>query len=245
MMSTRITTEITRRVLRELFREPRSRIFLVGAPALLLAVVRYIYDSAEAFAYTGVMMIGAFPAFSMLVVGSITLVRERNRGTLEAVLATPASRLELVSGYLGAAVVLAFFQALCTIGVAYWVCDLDTASPPWLVGIIAMLSGIFGMSLGLCVSAVSKNEGEASHFIPGVMVPQLLICGAFWPVEKMTDWLQSVEQFLPLAAVTRAMTAARENSYGGMSLVYSLTAMIAIIAIALVGAAATIQRRTA
>jgi len=245
MIFTRITLAIAQRALRELRREPRSFVFLVGAPALLLCVVRYVFNSPEEFAGTGAMMVGVFPAFSMMVVGSIMVVRERNRGTLEAVLATPASRLELVCGYLAAAVTLAFFQALCTTAVAFGVCDLDTASPIWLVGLVAMLSGIFGMSLGLAVSALSKNEGEASHFIPGAMVPQLLISGCFWPVAEMTSWLRTVEGYLPLSAVTRSMTALRENRFGGMSLVYSVIAMLAIIAVSQVGAAASIRRRTA
>jgi len=228
MIATRTTVEIARRVFQELFREPRARLFVIGAPAVLLIAVRWIFDSGEAFSPTGVLMIGAFPAFSMLLLGSMCIVRERNRGTLEAVMVTPVTKLELVGGYVAAAVVVSFFQAVVTVPVAYWICGIRTEGPFWLVGLVATLSGIFGMSLGLALSSFAHNEHEASHFIPGLMVPQLLICGAFYPVAKFADWLRDVEPFLPLAAVTRSMTA-----------------MFLISAAGLAAAAVQIRRRTA
>lgn len=243
--ATHTMVEIARRVFQELFREPRARLFIIGAPAVLLVAVRWVFDSADAFAPTGVLMIGAFPAFSMLLVGSMCIVRERNRGTLEAVLVTPVTRTELVGGYLLAASVLAFLQAVVTVPVAYLVCGIRTEGPYWLVGIVAMLSGIFGMSLGLALSSFARNEHEASHFIPGLMVPQLLICGGFYPVANFTGWLQDVEPFLPLAAVTRSMSALREHAWGGLSLVWPLLAMLLISVAGIAAATLQIQRRTA
>jgi ABC-2 type transport system permease protein len=142
-------------------------------------------------------------------------------------------------------VVLSFLQAVCTVAVAYGICGISTAAPFWLVGIVATLSGIFGMSLGLALSSFAKNEHEASHFIPGLMVPQLLICGAFYPLAKFTGWLRNVEPFLPLAAVTRSMTALRLHEWGGTAILWPLVAMVAIIAAGLVAAGAQIQRQTA
>jgi ABC-2 type transport system permease protein len=245
MISPHITLAFSQRIIRELFREPRVRIFLIVAPSVLLILVRYLFGSAADFGNTGVLMVGVIPALSMCLIGSMTLVRERNRGTLEAVLATPASRMDLVAGYLCVAVIASFFQAICTVAVAYWVCGLSTASPPWLVGSLTMLSGLFGMSIGMCVSGVSKNEGEAAHFLPGAMVPQLLICGVFWPVSKMSGWVQQLERVLPMAAVTRSMTAAQKYSFGGASLAYSVAAMVGLTAGFLLLAATTIRRRTA
>jgi ABC-2 type transport system permease protein len=245
MISKQITLAFTRRILKELFREPRARILLIIAPAVVLILVRYMFDYAVNFNSTGVMLIGVFPAFTMCLVGSITLVRERNRGTLEAVLATPASKIDVIAGYFCAAAIVAFIQAICTVTVAYWVCGLSTASPPWLVGSLTMLSGLFGMSLGMCASAVAKNEGEASHFIPAVIMPQLLLSGVFWPVSEMGGWAQQLERVLPLSAVTRAMTAAQEHSFGGASLAYSVAAMVGVTAACCMLAATTIRRRTA
>jgi ABC-2 type transport system permease protein len=239
------TRAITGRVLRELFRDPRSRVVLIVTPGLLLVIVRHLFDSAAAFNPTGVLMVGVFPAFSMYLVGSTSIVRERTKGTLEVILATPVGRADLIAGYVCAAVIASFAQALCTIAVAYGLSGLSTASPPWLLGILALLSGVFGMSLGLLVSAICVNEGQAFQFLPGVMIPQMLVSGIVWPVSDMAGWVQGLESVLPLSAVTRALTAAREHSFGGASMAYSVAAMLGIILAALIGASATMRRRTA
>lgn len=245
MISPRITLAFTQRILKELFREQRARVFLIVTPGVLLVIARYLFSTAADFNTTGVMMVGVIPMLWMCLIGSMMLVRERTRGTLDAVLATPASRMDLIAGYLCFAVIASFVQAICTVAVAYWVCGLSTASPPWLVGSLAMLSGLFGMSIGMCVSGVSKNEGEAFHFLPGVMIPQLLICGAFWPVAKMASWVQQLERVLPMAAVTRAMTAAQKYPFGGPSLAYSAAAMVGLTVGFLLLATTTMRRRTA
>lgn len=245
MFSTRRILAITRRILDEFFRDPRSRVVLVITPSLLLVIVPKLFSSTAAFNPTGVMMIGIFPAFSMCLVGSTMIVRERTRGTLESILSTPVSRMDLLAGYVCAGAVAAFAQAVCTTAVAYWVSGLSTASPFWLVGLLAMLSGMFGMSLGLLISAACSNEGQAFQFLPGVMIPQMLVSGIVWPVPKMAGWVQGMERVMPLSAVTRAMTAAREHAYGGTSLVLNVALMFVIAAVALTGAAMSIQTRTA
>jgi ABC-2 type transport system permease protein len=239
------TWAITQRVLHELGRDPRARVVMVVTPGVLMVIVRQLFDSAADFSASGVIMVGIFPLFSMFLVGSTSIVRERDKGTLEAVLATPATRADLVAGYLIAAVIAAFGQAVCTVTLGYWVSGLETASPPWLLGILAMLSGIFGMSMGLLVSAVCRNEGQAFQLLPGVMIPQMLVTGVVWPVSEMAGWVQGMEQVLPVSAVSRSMTAARLHDYGGTSLAISLAVLLVLIMVTLTGTAAIIRQRTA
>jgi ABC-2 type transport system permease protein len=236
---------ITLRVLHELGRDTRSRAILVVAPSFLMVIVRWLFDSSAEFSRAGAMMVGVIPFISLYLVGSTGIVRERGKGTLEAVLATPASRGDVVGGYLGAAVIVAFGQAFFTVTIAYLVSGLQTASPFWVLGILALFGGIFGMSLGLLMGVLSGNEGEAFQFIPGFLVPQLAICGMFWPLSQMAGWMQGLEHAMPLAAVTESMTAVRLHHYGGTALVVSGTALLALIVATTIGAAATIQRRTA
>lgn len=245
MLSVQITRAIALRVLREVFRDTRSRAFLIVAPALLMFFVRHLFDSAEKFSPTGAMMVGIFPAMSMYMVGSTLIVRERNRGTLEAVLATPTGRRELVAGYLCASVVICLAQAVSTITVGYLVDGLDTATPWWMVALVVPVCALFGMSLGLVCSALCQNEGQASQLVPGLMVPQLLICGVFWPVDRMESWVQNLERWMPFSTITRSMTAAREHSYGGTELLANGLGMVGLTVAALLGTAAVIRRRTA
>jgi ABC-2 type transport system permease protein len=243
MFSVQITLAIGRRVLREIFRDLRAYFFLLVAPGVLIVLVRYLFDSAEQFTPTGAMMLGAAPTLSMYMVGSTMVVRERLRGTLEAVLASPASRLDLVGGYLFAAVVTSTVQAVVTLSVGLTLSDIDMAAPTWLLFAVAAVCGVFGMSVGLALSAACSTEEQATQLVPAFMVPQLMMCGVFWPVSKMAGWLQDAERYVPMSTVTRSMTAAREDS--GAELLGNGLGMLALTALALLCVATVIRRRTA
>jgi ABC-2 type transport system permease protein len=245
MVFARKTLIIAHRVLRELFRDPRSRVVLVVTPGLLLIFVRYLFASSAAFSPSGALMLGIFPAFSMCLFGSTALVRERTEGTLEKILTTPVTKTNLVCGYAAAAVIAALAQAVVTVTVALAVVKVHTASPFWLMALLTTLCGVFGMSLGLCISAASKNEGEAFQFLPGVMIPQMLVSGVVWPVAEMGGWVRRLESVLPLSAVTNTMADARLTSFGGTPMLLSLLAMIGIIAAALTLAVNTVAQRSA
>lgn len=240
----RKTLAVNHRVFLQIFRDRRSRVFLLITPSLVLCFGRYLFSSGAAFSRTGTLMLGVLPAFAMCLLGSIAIVHERAEGTLEAVLTTPATKGNLVGGYMLAALLLSLGQAVLTTTVAYTIGGLTTASPPWLLGLLAALSGVFGMSLGLCVSAISRNEGEAAQFIPGVLVPQLLVSGLFWPISEMGGWTRRLEGFLPLSTLTRTLTYARLYRFGGVHFLYSLAATLAVIAAAFVCAVRTISIRT-
>jgi ABC-2 type transport system ATP-binding protein len=234
MMRLRLPLAIAHRVLIDFFRDRRSRVVLIVTPGILMILGRYMYSTPAAFDRTGSLMLGVFPALSMFLTGSTAVVHERGEGTLEKVLTTPASRKDLVAGYVIAAAAASLAQAAVTVTLAYEVCQLTTQTPAWLIYLLTALCGVFGMSLGICASAVSKNEGEAEMFLPGAMVPQLLLCGVFWPVSRMDTWVHWLADFLPITALANTMTSARLHFYGGLSMVYSLIAMAGIIVISLI-----------
>lgn len=234
---------VARRVPRELFRDPRSRVILVVTPSVLLIVVRGLFHSSEAFSRTGALMIGVIPALMMYLLGSAAIVHERTNGTLETVLTTPARKIDVIIGYELAASVVSVAQAVVTTVIAYWVDDLHTASPPWLFGVLALAGGIWGMSVGLLISAVCNNEGEVFQILLAVMIPQMLVSGMVWPVARMTGWVRRLEGFLPLSSVTRTMSAARLHDYGGAPMARSMAVMAAITLGSIVLAAAVLARR--
>jgi ABC-2 type transport system permease protein len=239
------TLAIAHRVLAEFARDRRARLLLIVIPGVLIIFGRYLYSSAAAFDRTGVLMLGVFPAMSMCLFGSTALAHERNEGTLETVLTTPASKAALVAGYICASAVAALAQAVVTITIGYEVCKITTASPVWLMFLLTALAGIFGMSLGICISAASKSEGEAMQFLPGVIVPQLLLSGLVWPVPLMSAWVRWLSDFLPVTVLANTMTLARLHSYGGISMLDSLAAMVGIIALVLALAVRTVGIRAA
>jgi len=88
------------RVLRQLRRDPRTLVLIVGVPCLLLTLLRFLFDEQPAtFQRVGVPLVGIFPFVSLFVVTSITMLRERTTGTLERLMSMPLAKLDLLAGY--------------------------------------------------------------------------------------------------------------------------------------------------
>ena len=79
-MSARVTLATAARVLTQLRRDPRTLALLLVVPAVLVTLLRYVFDgSEETFHRIGGPMLGIFPLIAMFLVTSITMLRERRR----------------------------------------------------------------------------------------------------------------------------------------------------------------------
>src|SRR5262249_30080225 len=144
-MSARILAATTGRILRQLRHDRRTVALLVVVPALLLALLYFMYadqpsapGAPDPFDRVALIMLGLFPFVIMFLVTSIAMLRERTTGTLERLLTTPLGKLDLLFGYGIAFSLAAAFQAGVAAGAAYWLLGLETAGSTWLVILIAV-----------------------------------------------------------------------------------------------------------
>lgn len=89
-------TATATRVLRQLRHDPRTVGLLLGVPAVLMTILRFVYDyNHVGFERAGPVLMVIFPLVTMFLVASVALLRERTAGTLERLLTTPLSRISL------------------------------------------------------------------------------------------------------------------------------------------------------
>jgi ABC-2 type transport system permease protein len=245
-MSARITFATTGRILRQLRHDRRTVALLLVVPALLLALLYFMYDNAgPTFDRIALIMLGVFPFVIMFLVTSIAMLRERTTGTLERLLTTPLGKLDLLFGYGLAFGLAAAGQAAVAVGAAYWLLGLDTTGSAGLVVLIAVVNAVLGVALGLFCSAFARTEFQAVQFLPVVVVPQLLLCGLFVPRGQMSGWLQAVADVLPLSYAVEALGQIGRHADPTATMWRDLTVVLGAAIIALVLAAATLRRRTA
>jgi ABC-2 type transport system permease protein len=245
-MSLRITLTTTGRVLLQLRHDPRTIALMVAVPSLLLVLLRFIFDAQpEVFDRVGLVLLGVFPFTSMFLITSVAMLRERTSGTLERLLTTPLSRLDLLLGYGIAFAIAAAIQSAVAAVVAYQFLGLDTVGSPLVIGSIAVLDAILGMAIGLFTSAFATSEFQAVQFMPLVVMPQALLCGLIVPRERMVDWLQSASDVLPLTYAVEALTKVGQSSAVSSEVVVDCAVVLGASVLALVLAAATLRRRSA
>jgi ABC-2 type transport system permease protein len=243
-MSPRVTLATAQRVLTQLVRDRRTVALLLVVPSVLMALFRYVFDSALFFDHLAPALLGIFPFVVMFLVTSVAMLRERTSGTLERLLTMPLAKLDLLLGYGIAFAITAAAQAVIACATAYWLLGLDTAGPAWLVIVVAVADAILGMALGLFVSAFARSEFQAVQFMPAVVLPQLLLCGLFTPREAMAGWLEGVSNVLPMSYAVEALTEVSTRTDITGTLVRDLGIVAGAAVLALVLAAATLRRRT-
>lgn len=245
-MSPRITAATAQRVLRQLRRDPRTVALLLLVPALLVTLIKYVFDGQpQTFQQICAPLVGLFPFITMFLVTSITMLRERTTGTLERLMSMPLAKLDLLLGYGIAFALVATAQAVLVSLVAFLLLGLEIQGPEWAVVALAVANAVLGMSLGLLASAFARTEFQAVQFMPAFIFPQLLLCGLFVARSEMAGVLEAVSYALPLTYAFDALERVTLGESLGGRLALDVAVTVAATLFALGAAAATLRRRTA
>ncbi len=243
-MSARVTLATARRVLRQLRRDHRTVALIWLVPALLLVLVRYVFDGQpQTFDRVGPALVGIFPFVTMFLVTSIAMLRERTTGTLERLMSMPLAKLDLLLGYAIAFALMAVVQSAIASAVAFGLLGLDVGGPLWLVVVLAVANALLGMALGLFLSAFATTEFQAVQFMPAFVLPQFLLCGLLVPRERMLDVLEAISWALPLSYAYDALERTTRDDLGGR-LALDASVLVGIVLLALALGSLTLRRRT-
>lgn len=243
-MSGTLTAATAGRVLHQVRGDHRSLAMVLLLPAVLLALMAWIYHGTQVFDRVGPAMLALFPATVMFLLTSVTTLRERQTGTLERLLTTPLGKADLVLGYGCAFGLLAVGQAVVAVAVAVGL-GLDVQGPLGALLLVAVLSGVLGTALGLLASAFAATELQAVQMMPAVVLPQVLLCGLLLPREQLPTGLRELSGLLPLSHAVDAMTVVARQPEPWAELSGPLLVVLGFTVAALLAGAATLRRRTA
>ncbi|WP_449374634.1 ABC transporter permease [Arthrobacter psychrolactophilus] len=239
------------RVLRQLKGDPRSIGMILVVPAILLALVYWLYQNESlapgmprTFDRVGLMMLGIFPFVVMFLVTSITMLRERTSGTLERLLTTPIHKADLLFGYALAFSIMAALQALVATGTAYWIFGMKIAGNAGWVVLISVLTAVLGVALGLLCSAFATTEFQAVQFMPVVVIPQILLCGLFVARDQMNTALEALSNLLPLSYAVSGLQEVAAHADPTRDLGNDLLVIAGFVVVVLVLASLTLRRQT-
>lgn len=243
-MSPRRTLATSLRVLQQLRHDHRTVGLILLVPSILMIIMRYVLNDADAaFETAAPMLLGIFPFTVMFIVTSIVTLRERTTGTLERLLTLPMGRLDYIAGYALVFSLLALLQAAIGSAVMLGLLGVDIEGGVWPLLAVAIAAGITGQALGLFLSAFASTEFQAVQFMPAFVGPQILICGLFTARDNMHDVLQWLANILPLPHIVDAMREVTTQSTWTSELTTQLLIVLAFAAGALTLGAFTLRRR--
>ena len=174
---------------------------------------------------------------------AMALVREREAGTLEQLLATPARPAEMVVAKLipGMAVAMLDMAVILAIGV-FWFQVPFQGSVLLLAG-LSILFIISGMGLGLIISAVAKNQRQAQQLTAVIQLLAMLLTGFLYPRTTMPVWTQIIGNLVPMTYFVRIIRGIMTKGVGMAFLWTDSLTLLVYAGIALAIAAAVSKKR--
>ncbi len=182
-------------------------------------------------------VIGMILYFITALLTASSIVRERERGTIEQLIVTPIRSWELVVGKILPYAILAFVDTFEILVIGHWWFKVPIRGD---LGLIFALSGLFVLSslgIGLFASTIANTQQEAFITVMVTMLPSIFLSGFFFPIEAMPKLLQYVSAIVPLRYYLVIIRALMLKGVGIQALTEQIMALT-IFAIAIMGAAA-------
>ncbi len=148
-------------------------------------------------------LVGTILTMTMVMLTSLAMTRERERGTMENLLATPVRPAEVMVGKILPYVVIGYIQLGVILGAAFLLFEVPMEGSMALL--VAMI-GVFivaNLGVGFTFSTIAKNQLQAMQMTFFFFLPSILLSGFMFPFRAMPVWAQWVGEVLPLTHFLR------------------------------------------
>jgi ABC-2 type transport system permease protein len=211
-------------------------------PVTVNATYLYGSESFDTVDYIAPVYIAFLCFFFVFLLTCVAFLRERSGGTMERLLATPATRLEIILGYLGGLGLFALIQVAVIGAFTIWVLKIHYLGSLALLFLVVALLALVGVGLGILSSTFARTEFQVIQFIPIIIIPQALLSGMIWPLDEMPSYLQPFAYIMPLTYANRALRNIMLKGQGLDAIWPDLTILV-IMAIVIVALGALTVRR--
>lgn len=233
---------IARRTIQQLVRDRRTIALILIVPLVIASLVGVSIPDKNVLNVTLPAMLAMLVLFLGFLLSGISFLRERTQGTMERLMASPVTRLDIVGGYLLGFLTFAIVQTLILFFYTVYVLNVDFRGDLWQIIIFQVIIGILAVCLGIFISVFARNEFQMIQFIPLIIVPQVFICGLLFPVSQLPDYLQWIAKFLPLTYGVDGIRALMLEGKGFLDIGKETIILLAYVLGLTVLAAASLRR---
>jgi ABC-2 type transport system permease protein len=160
-------------------------------------------------------LLGVILQMTMVMMTAFAVTRERERGTFENLLATPALPLEVMTGKIVPYIVVGFIQATIILVAARLLFDVPMFGSLALLFAAMMLYIASLLALGFTISTVAQNQLQAMQMTFFFFLPSLLLSGFMFPFRGMPGWAQTLGEIFPLTHFLRIVRGVLLKGNGG------------------------------
>jgi len=243
MMNSQAFT-IAGRVVRQLTRDRRTMALIFLVPLVVMTLIGLSFPQAGVLDLLAPALLATLALFFGFLLTGISFLRERSQGTLERLMASPLSRMDIVVGYLCGFFIFALAQTLIILIFTIYVLDVNYHGDLWQIFVFQVVVIIGAVNLGIFISTFARNEFQMVQFIPLIILPQVFLCGVLWPVEQMPNYLQWLSTVLPLTYAVDGLRNIMLNGQNLMDVGFELGVLVGFTILISTLAAVTLRRGT-
>jgi ABC-2 type transport system permease protein len=148
-------------------------------------------------------LVGTILTMTMVIMTSLAVTRERERGTMENLLAMPVTPLEVMLGKLLPFIAMGFVQVLVIVGAARLLFGVPMLGSAWVLLVCLLVFIAANLTMGFLFSTLAKNQLQAMQMSFFFFLPSILMGGFMFPFKGMPAWAQALGEILPLTHFLR------------------------------------------
>src|SRR3990167_8531304 len=148
-------------------------------------------------------LMGVVLTMTLVMVTCMAITRERERGTIESLLATPVRPLEVMIGKILPYIIVGYLQVCLILFCAYFLFHIPMQGNLFLLLVCVLPFIAANLSVGLTFSSIAKNQLQAMQMAFFFFLPSILLSGFMFPFYGMPKWAQWLGHVLPLTYFLR------------------------------------------
>ena len=176
-------------------------------------------------------LVATILTMTLVMMTSLAMTRETERGTMEMLLSTPVRPLEVMVGKLTPYVVVGILQAAIIMTLARLLFGVPVEGGWAALGLGMLLFIVGSLSLGFLISTLARNQLQAMQMSFFYFLPSILLSGFLFPFRGMPMWAQWIGTALPVTHMLRVVRGSMLKGVGIAEALPSLGALALFVAI--------------
>jgi len=217
---------------------------LAPAPAPFEVRVHALYNPEGSTQHNIVPgLMGIILTMTMVMMTGLAMTRERERGTMENLLAMPVQPLEVMSGKIIPYIFIGLIQASIILLAAILIFRVPFFGSIVLLYAVALLFIAANLTVGITLSSLAKNQLQAMQLTFFYFLPSILLSGFMFPFRGMPEWAQAIGSLVPATYFMRLVRGVLLKGNGWVELWPNIWPMM-LFTIVLMGIAVKFYRKT-
>lgn len=195
--------QVVQQAARQLAAYPFTRLRGEATPASGIEVVNFYNPERRAPVNTVPGLVGVILTMTMVMFTAMALVRERERGNLEMLIATPVSPWELTLGKVLPFVAIGLVQVSLVLALGKLIFAVPLRGSLLDIYLAALLFIVASLALGVFLSTLARSQFQAMQLAFFTFLPQILLSGFMFPYAGMPRAAQWLAEILPMTHFLR------------------------------------------